>query len=406
MSGYKLSEQFRMELKPITPVHIGGGKSYSKNEYIYLPQKNQIIIPNIPKLFGEIIERKLVDNYQEFIQSEQNKDLSIFLQKNDIEIDAAASWVDYTMELPDMQEEDFKQVEIAACMKNAYGEPYIPGSSLKGAIRTAILGYFAMNYKNTNPENYEKVKKKVDELANIDITCVDADNYPRYKKAINGLKTEINQIEKECFRTMNRSGKQMDILDDYMTTLRISDSRPISKKDIVLTRKVDTFTNGVKNQLNLLRESLLPKEKIVFDISIDVKEKTYINKASIDTYLQEFFKLVQDSFVSMFGLEMYTNSNLLYLGGGTGFASKTVIYALFDKDYAREVVRRILHFKLINERKLKEEDSDKEKPLWIQHGHDVKDNYVSPHTIKTFQIAGKNTCYDNKEMGVCECRII
>lgn len=403
MSGNNLFEQFKIELKPITPVHIGAGKSYSKNEYIYKPQKNQIIIPNIPKLFGEIIERNLVDNYQKFIQSEQNIDLSIFLQKYDIDIDAEASWVDYTMNLPNMKDDDFRQVEIAACMKNAYAEPYIPGSSLKGVIRTAILGCFAMNYKNTNPKNYEEVKNKAEELVNIDITCINIDNYQRFENAIKVLKAKIDQLEKECFRTMNRSGKYMHILDDYMSTLRISDSKPVSNKDIVLARKVDTFSNGANNQLNLLRESLMPKEKIVFDISIEAKEKMYIDKAGIDTYLQEFFKIVKDNFVSVFGLDKYTNSNLLYLGGGTGFASKTVIYALFEKNYAREVVRRILHFKLIDKKKLNHKQTN---PLWIQHGHATRDNEVSPHTIKTFELADKGSLYNGKEMGICEYKIL
>ena len=151
-------EQYRLELNPITPVFIGSGKTYSKNEYIYLPEKHQILIPKIPKLFHEIMDRGLVSDYKDFIVSEQNGDLGAWLKACKFELDSEAEWVDYSMNLPIMEEDKFKKVEIQACMKNAYGDPYIPGSSLKGAIRTAMLASFIIHFK----ENFNKKKARVD----------------------------------------------------------------------------------------------------------------------------------------------------------------------------------------------------------------------------------------------------
>ena len=47
--------------------------------------------------------------------------------------------------------------EIQCFIKDAYGMPYIPGSSIKGMIRSALLAYEVKK----NPKKYENIKQDI-----------------------------------------------------------------------------------------------------------------------------------------------------------------------------------------------------------------------------------------------------
>lgn len=40
---------------------------------------------------------------------------------------------------------DKKEINVFECIKDSYNNPYIPGSSLKGMLRTILLSYMAHN---------------------------------------------------------------------------------------------------------------------------------------------------------------------------------------------------------------------------------------------------------------------
>lgn len=410
MNENNLFDTFQIELKTITPVFIGSGKTYSKNEYIYIAEQNKILIPDIPKLFHEIIERNLVTEYQNFIETDQERDLGKWLSNNGFRLYGTESWVSHTMNVPSLDDEQieksnadlFPMMELEGCMKNAYGKPYIPGSSLKGAMRTVLFAEFITREKKKNPKRFDRTNRWAEELISIDMMKID--NYNEYKDKIEKLKREIKYLEQLCFNKLRKnSDNRKDLKNDYMSLVRVSDSCEIDKSNIVLAQKVDTFKDGTKNRINTLRESILSKESIKFDVTIDKSARWKVGKRDFEKAIRTFSDITKECFVSQFLGSQVNKSNIIYLGGGTGFASKTVIYALFGKDIGKEVTSRILHFNLINPKELKKK---KIAPLWVQHGHAFRDSEVSPHTIKTFNIVSSNNMLTNKEMGICEFNIV
>ena len=132
-----------IKIELLTPLHIGSGKELMSNtEYLYFDQQQQLTVIDEEKVL-KIIGEENIKEWVNIIQ--QNGSLKDYLLKRK----------------PDLISEDIKKRSI-----NVYGSniarhkslkeqlhdgrqiSMIPGSSIKGAIRTAILGHFALKDKD------------------------------------------------------------------------------------------------------------------------------------------------------------------------------------------------------------------------------------------------------------------
>lgn len=67
-------------------------------------------------------------------------DFAAWLQRERIPRKVWEEWTDYKLDSTDAVSDTRSKVEIQTYIKDPYGMVYIPGSSLKGAIRTTLLG--------------------------------------------------------------------------------------------------------------------------------------------------------------------------------------------------------------------------------------------------------------------------
>ncbi|MFQ6055417.1 MAG: type III-A CRISPR-associated RAMP protein Csm5, partial [Methanosarcinales archaeon] len=129
----------KYEIKTYTPLHIGTGNKYSKAEYTL---KNDILHRvSLDKLlaFLNTIEIK------EFTQDLENPSFRLydFIKNKGIDIKKIKR---YTAELKSRTPRDIvEQIKVNDM-------PYVPGSSIKGAIRTAIL------YKLFSSKDFNSIK--------------------------------------------------------------------------------------------------------------------------------------------------------------------------------------------------------------------------------------------------------
>lgn len=122
-------------LKTLTPLHIGSGKEYQGNfEFIYFAKENKIAIIDDEKVFNIIGGKANLDEWVKLI--DKKGDLLNFIreQKPNVQLQDIADKTISVGGKPPTQQQTIKQF-----IQSATQGAYIPGSSLKGAIRTVIL---------------------------------------------------------------------------------------------------------------------------------------------------------------------------------------------------------------------------------------------------------------------------
>ena len=129
-----LGEKIPCSIEILSPVHIGSGERLTNGwDFIY---KNGLLkIVSYEELLPTLSEKQL----SEFNDSERRDDI----------LTAAKSERIYKL--------NYRKGEVLEFERNGNGIPYIPGSSFKGAIRTAL---FVSEY-NKNKEKFDKIFQKI-----------------------------------------------------------------------------------------------------------------------------------------------------------------------------------------------------------------------------------------------------
>lgn len=351
MRNFLKNYEFTLTVKG--PVHIGDGKTLTKGDYFFY--KDRIYFPNLHKMFLYIKQMHLTSDYESFMYSARN-DLTYWLNDKRIISAVAEKCTDYSISL--VGSSASKPRNLSTFVKDPYGNPYIPGSSLKGLIRTLLLAKEIVD----NPDDYAEIERDIRRgIRN-----------PRANKN-NMLNSESSTLEEIAFHKLNCSDKRKNAVNDVFKGLIVSDSQPLSTNDLIVTEKIDYNIVGNEKPLPLYRESLVPNTQVKFNVTID----TSIFNYTIDDILQAV-KLFAEDYYTYFssnfrGIKKPT-SNTVWLGGGAGYVSKTIMYNLFGDD-AYNIVSSVLN-------------------VTTKHHHD-KDTKkgVSPVTVKL-------TKYNNT---LCHC---
>lgn len=150
----------KIKLKILTPVHIGSGEEISPIEYFI--DQNKFIRLDMDSLFRDEEFKQHVDNFVKE-SSAGNRYIgkivdSQLLRKHPL----------YSLDIHQTAQEFLRthQICIKAHIKSA-GRVYIPGSSLKGAILSAIIYKIA---KKNNIKNLTEYEKLLSEVLN-EISC-------------------------------------------------------------------------------------------------------------------------------------------------------------------------------------------------------------------------------------------
>lgn len=113
-----------MKIKTLTPVHIGSGDRYMGLDFII--KGNKVIMLDLPNLFRKLEEDG--KNVMKIIGDLRSKKTEVEDLVEDVE----------SFKLKEIPFEGENKREILKHVQSL-GKPYIPGSSVKGAIRTALL---------------------------------------------------------------------------------------------------------------------------------------------------------------------------------------------------------------------------------------------------------------------------
>lgn len=360
-------KEYHIRLTTKGPVFVGNGQEYYKKEYIIDRRNGRVMIPKVNEMYSYLKKRGLERDFEEFMLHDRYHDLGGWLHEKRVPDCDRDKWIRYSMDCGDAISE--KGLHVMQCIKDAYGNPYVPGSSLKGMLRTILLSYLIRKDSVRFRSLGEKMKT----------ASLQHDKRDRY------LARNMKDIEVEAFHTLDlKPRNKADMVNDCLSGLIISDSAPLSVDCLSLFQKVEYHKDGKETSLPLLRECIMPDTEISFTMTID-QTRCKFNIDEIKKAIELFSDCYYQFFLGKFPNAGRPSADTVWLGGGAGYVSKTINYPLFHEQglqMAMRVFDNTLSGKQIKEHK---------------HSLDAKLG-VSPHVLKC-------TIYKGKKLQFGECTI-
>ena len=354
-------KHYRMKIEAVGPIFIGSGEKIGKKEFIYIRKSNTVGVPDMEKFFDYLRFHHLEKAYMDYMLSEGNEDLGHWLEKQKVEEKEYDRFFRYKLDAGDAlisvgnndsqrdcKRSQAKAQEISCFMKDGAGSPFVPGSSIKGMIRTAILAYEIGRNEGLKKYYQKEIRREID---------------GGRKNRRSFLKNETRQLETDVFHKYDR-GATVPIKEavcSIMSGLIVGDSDPISGGQLTLCQKIDYNLDQSSKPIDVLRECLKPGTEIFFEITIDPQIFPYTME-DILTALDVYQKNLYQNFYRKFGRDI-NEKGTVWLGGGCGFPTKTVITALFPRETA-SVTSDILYVTIGN------------------NNRDVAEYGISPHVCK------------------------
>lgn len=360
---------YDIDLTTRGPVFVGNGNELKKNEYFNVGRK-KVVIPRLDMMYADLVKMNRQKSYENYMLRNNMLGLGQWLREERISDDYIEKWKRYELDSGDVIPERGRQLQIMTCIKDPYGNPYIPGSSFKGMLRTILLAYDIRK----NSDKYSQLKYEIERTIKTE----------QHPKRTQFLSRQGKSVEVSAFNTLQRlDTKKSDAVNDFMSGLIVSDSDPLSIDNLTLCQKIEHHVEGRDKNLNLLRECIKPGIRIHFTMTIDTS-LCKLNDRDIMSAISDFATVYYDMFLRKYKKSNRPDDNTVWLGGGAGFVSKTVIYSLFG-DEGIELVPDIF--------------AKTGVPKDHKHNRD-RSLGVSPHILKLTSYRGKMY-----EFGKCSVKI-
>lgn len=350
-------KHYTLKLTAVTPFHVGSGVKYSKKEY-YVDTKTQTVtLMDMNKVMGWIAEQgheALVVAFESFMMSRDDDDIRDFLTRR-IRMPEAVqkSCVMYSFKCGGTFSRNRSKRDLSAFMRDAEGRPYVPGSSLKGALRTVLL-----------------VKMLLEGKLRAGIDTSD-------------LKRAADSAEVSLLNRLDKVRPQYNALNSIMSGFSVSDSLPFGNDEIIPAMKIDLSTCGEEVPIPTMRECARPGTELCFSLTISEDAERFIGVSYLKKAIDEFGEYYSECYLSKY--KQYPQEDLdgcIFLGGGSGYYAKNIIYPMFanDRQTAVEKVADVMN---------KKHHHDRDKHLG-----------VSPRMLKCTRVDGSL-----RQLGLCRVEI-
>lgn len=367
----------QMCLHIITPVNIADGTKLTAKDYFYAPEQQKVYFLDLQKWHYFIYQHRLLSAYEKYVSDFRDKrNLLTWLEAqgyklNDVR-EAIASEAQAEVNLFDAQKKNTLN-DVDKHIQHVDGSLYVPGSSIKGVFRTAIL--YALLQKKPD------IKRKYWSLVNEEI----AKPYFKPKSSLNRVTAnlEAELLHKLQLEEKGKPVKNSNAVCSSLRGLQVSDTISSENMQVAILQKVDGGFDKIgkpsEHPLPIFRECMLPGTKLYFDVKLDKAFMSTLDINSIDTLLavmQKYFdavlKLLQDAFGEQYPEQFAGVGNAnMFLGSNTSFLSKTLLAMLApDAEQAKNKIKVLLDKSFKN------------------HKH-MGDKIISPRTLKCTKYKGE-----------------
>ena len=407
----KQFETAKMCLKVVTPINISDGIVLGAKDYLYDSRRQKVFFLNLHQWHMFIYKHMLLEKYESYLANFRDKQsLLEWLRMQGYDIadvrTVITSEAQATVNLMDNEKKKTLN-DINRHIQQPDGSLYVPGSSIKGVFRTAILYSLLQKRQDVKVKYWRQIQEK--------ISSNYFNPYKDFKELMSDLENELlhtlrlldgdirsNNAVCSAMRGLKVSDLPIDSIDDEwndlvcsaMRGLQVSDTYASRKMQTAILQKVDggldKFVKASPKKLPIFRECMLPEAELFFDVKIEKAVMSTIGISSVDDLLKathSFFAAVTDLLQQAFGKEYQevfqgVAAGNMFLGGNTGFLSKTLLAMLApDKDTAKNTIKVLLDKSFKN------------------HKHLLRDKVIAPRTLKCTNYNGKLML-----MGVAEVR--
>lgn len=379
----KQFETAKMCLKVVTPINISDGIVLGAKDYLYDSRRQKVYFLNLHQWHMFIYKHMLLEKYESYLANFRDKQsLLEWLRMQGYDIDdvriVVTSEAQATVNLMDNEKKKTLN-DINRHIQQPDGSLYVPGSSIKGLFRTAILYSLLQKRQDIKVKYWRQIQEKI------------SSNYFKPYRDFNKLISDLENELLHTLRLVDGNIHSNNAVYSAMRGLQVSDTYASRNMQTAILQKVDggfdKFGKASPKKLPIFRECMLPEAELFFDVKIEKAVMKTIGINSVDDLLKathSFFAAVTDLLQQAFGKEYHQGvaAGNMFLGGNTGFLSKTLLAMLApDKDTAKNTIKVLLDKSFKN------------------HKHLLRDKIIAPRTLKCTNYNGKLML-----MGVAEVR--
>lgn len=382
----KQFETAKMCLKVVTPINIADGIVLGAKDYLYDSRRQKVYFLNLHQWHMFIYKHMLLEKYESYLANFRDKhSLLEWLRMQGYDIDdvrtVITSEAQATVNLMDNERKKTLN-DISRHIQQPDGSLYVPGSCIKGVFRTAILYSLLQKRQDIKVKYWRQIQEKI------------SSNYFKPYRDFNKLISDLENELLHTLRLLDGNIRSNNAVCSAMRGLQVSDTYASRNMQTAILQKVDggfdKFGKASPKKLPIFRECMLPEAELFFDVKVEKAVMNTIGINSVDDLLKathSFFAAVTDLLQQAFGKEYQeafqgVAAGNMFLGGNTGFLSKTLLAMLTpDKDTAKNTIKVLL---------------DKS---FKTHKHLLRDKVIAPRTLKCTNYNGKLML-----MGVAEVR--
>ncbi|MBE2206562.1 MAG: type III-A CRISPR-associated RAMP protein Csm5 [Saprospiraceae bacterium] len=347
----------KLSIRTLTPVSIGGDKGEQLSpyaDYVFSRDGKMLHFLHLKKLEETVAAQGIIDEYVHAIRSAMDNNRSEFDLEQFITDRLHQSIDDFTARRVLQQGlNPGQRVFITPIVKNA-GAPYIPGSSIKGALRTAMLYDWLVNTEQGEPY-MNSAAQALGQLAQLRERWFNLKKNRSDFRDIRQVEMEIKKLDRAVFNEDDLFGRLHD--GPEARFLRVRDTAPLhqSEMEVQSLRRIRIVPGKGKSTIPQVVEAIPAGTALESEISVlpdfTKPELAYWNKAGTTellTYLNAFSTACIEN-------EITELSDALEVGSKLDFASE---------------IRRLLKFY----EDLKEQCNEGELIIRLGFGKTINDN--------------------------------
>lgn len=365
----------QLSLTIVSPTNIGGPEKLTTKDYMYNYDAGEVYLLNNYEWFRFLARHNKLAEFEIYMQNEMvrpNGRTMYDWAKNTIGSsqltkDVLGPAIGSIIKSSIYNEGRKNSLnDITPQIRGANGEVYIPGSSIKGVIDSAIISHMLRNNKAFRSNVQRELRKVLDVYKRKNAGSLFKDIFKMVNQA----------IIKHIHVLTNNEGKPLKgILASAFRGISVSDAMPMSAIQTEVLKKEDSCVDeDGTHEISVHRECILPNQKFFFTLTLDTAITKEIGITSVDQVLeilQEDFDATHELLSSKFKKVSPSIFKALepanaYIGSNTGFVQKTIIMAAFtdNEETGIDIIRAILDVKF-----------QKAK-------HANKDHFMAPRAIK------------------------
>ena len=323
-------ESHKFKIKFITPVHIGDGEEIDSLNYIV--EKNYFYRINLEKFIFELNDNSKKD-FMNLIDKKNMVELRAYIKANCDFNKYSVYKARLSVGFKEKYKKGFNSIKnnlaVNSFIKTGSMVPFIPGSSLKGSVRTAVLNYLLeknrneiskIDFFNITDNRGNRIKGSKAKIIESAILGMPLNHFEPKFDPFRFLYISDYSLEKNNFYIGKASSKSWNMF--YEVPLNIKDESLNSYGELTLSNeraeKLNTYNNNFRSIKKVTDFDLIKKACKWFYEKIALEEYDKFYKTSQD-YNNEYDRINREF------NNLKDNEIILRCGKNSQFESMTLV---------------------------------------------------------------------------------